>query len=124
MFRRLIGRAGHGKCDWYSNLRNRARFKSPASERAHGRVIQDRVSYTLGHASVSDTSAACINRNHADAASGNVSTACFVGIIWPWGTDRDRFCLKHAVRSEEHTSELQSRVDLVCRLLLEKKKKK
>src|SRR5207249_11538301 len=28
------------------------------------------------------------------------------------------------VRSEEHTSELQSRFDLVCRLLLEKKKKK
>src|SRR5438105_12153001 len=28
-----------------------------------------------------------------------------------------------ALRSEEHTSELQSRVDLVCRLLLEKKKK-
>src|SRR5438874_7101719 len=29
-----------------------------------------------------------------------------------------------AERSEEHTSELQSRRDLVCRLLLEKKKKK
>src|SRR5947207_3729579 len=29
-----------------------------------------------------------------------------------------------AVRSEEHTSELQSHSDLVCRLLLEKKKKK
>src|SRR5699024_12472221 len=28
-----------------------------------------------------------------------------------------------AVKSEEHTSELQSRFDLVCRLLLEKKKK-
>src|SRR6478672_13709486 len=28
-----------------------------------------------------------------------------------------------ACRSEEHTSELQSRSDLVCRLLLEKKKK-
>src|SRR5207302_7992908 len=28
------------------------------------------------------------------------------------------------VRSEEHTSELQSRENLVCRLLLEKKKKK
>src|SRR5699024_11858963 len=27
------------------------------------------------------------------------------------------------IRSEEHTSELQSRFDLVCRLLLEKKKK-
>src|SRR5699024_11536439 len=38
--------------------------------------------------------------------------------------------LMHAVnifkkgRSEEHTSELQSRFDLVCRLLLEKKKQK
>src|SRR5690349_24072920 len=30
---------------------------------------------------------------------------------------------KAYVRSEEHTSELQSRRDLVCRLLLEKKKK-
>src|SRR5437870_10456873 len=30
----------------------------------------------------------------------------------------------HGVRSEEHTSELQSRGHLVCRLLLEKKKKK
>src|SRR3989442_8620579 len=29
----------------------------------------------------------------------------------------------HTVRSEEHTSELQSRPHLVCRLLLEKKKK-
>src|SRR5690606_41304796 len=29
----------------------------------------------------------------------------------------------HAPRSEEHTSELQSRENLVCRLLLEKKKK-
>src|SRR5690242_11341421 len=29
-----------------------------------------------------------------------------------------------ATRSEEHTSELQSHVDLVCRLLLEKKKRK
>src|SRR2546430_13528129 len=30
----------------------------------------------------------------------------------------------HAVRSEEHTSELQSQSNLVCRLLLEKKKTK
>src|SRR2546421_5708384 len=29
-----------------------------------------------------------------------------------------------SLRSEEHTSELQSRSDLVCRLLLEKKKNK
>src|SRR5207249_7396556 len=30
--------------------------------------------------------------------------------------------IRSAIRSEEHTSELQSRFDLVCRLLLEKKK--
>src|SRR5687768_17745537 len=32
--------------------------------------------------------------------------------------------LAYQCRSEEHTSELQSRLHLVCRLLLEKKKKK
>src|SRR3712207_7741323 len=33
------------------------------------------------------------------------------------------FIVIHCFRSEEHTSELQSRQYLVCRLLLEKKKK-
>src|SRR5690242_21439318 len=33
-------------------------------------------------------------------------------------------CDQSRARSEEHTSELQSHVNLVCRLLLEKKKKK
>src|SRR2546422_6702482 len=33
------------------------------------------------------------------------------------------FAAARAMRSEEHTSELQSRLHLVCRLLLEKKKK-
>src|SRR5699024_11653733 len=35
---------------------------------------------------------------------------------------RGRESSLRAARSEEHTSELQSRFDLVCRLLLEKKK--
>src|SRR2546427_13083512 len=34
------------------------------------------------------------------------------------------FCPWATTRSEEHTSELQSQSNLVCRLLLEKKKKK
>src|SRR5204863_8190662 len=38
------------------------------------------------------------------------------------GTVLDRGGAGANVRSEEHTSELQSRRDLVCRLLLEKKK--
>src|SRR5690606_15261858 len=40
------------------------------------------------------------------------------GAVGPGGV------LPHGVRSEEHTSELQSRENLVCRLLLEKKKKR
>src|SRR3712207_9227410 len=39
------------------------------------------------------------------------------------GTGADRQGQARAGRSEEHTSELQSRQYLVCRLLLEKKKK-
>src|SRR2546429_5656306 len=35
-----------------------------------------------------------------------------------------RSAVTRSIRSEEHTSELQSRLHLVCRLLLEKKKKK
>src|SRR2546422_3753082 len=37
--------------------------------------------------------------------------------------DMTAVLLDDLVRSEEHTSELQSRLHLVCRLLLEKKKK-
>src|SRR2546422_6324205 len=39
------------------------------------------------------------------------------------GLSRRRVARHHGQRSEEHTSELQSRLHLVCRLLLEKKKK-
>src|SRR2546422_4764903 len=39
------------------------------------------------------------------------------------GAGADRRGTAPDVRSEEHTSELQSRLHLVCRLLLEKKKK-
>src|SRR5436190_22688924 len=43
----------------------------------------------------------------------------------PWPARCARSASVHATgsRSEEHTSELQSHSDLVCRLLLEKKKK-
>src|SRR5207249_11262245 len=48
------------------------------------------------------------------AAHAGVKQANQTYRFWPCAKDR----------SEEHTSELQSRFDLVCRLLLEKKKKK
>src|SRR5690606_41883921 len=60
-----------------------------------------------------------------------LAPACFGKILDPCGRvgiadprrGRQAFPDRGA-RSEEHTSELQSRENLVCRLLLEKKKKK
>src|SRR5690606_42017435 len=45
------------------------------------------------------------------------------GFVHHLALDRDRHRADSWRRSEEHTSELQSRENLVCRLLLEKKKK-
>src|SRR2546422_8001103 len=56
----------------------------------------------------------------ADASAGLHDQLC------RGSDDRERIRLRHPGglrRSEEHTSELQSRLHLVCRLLLEKKKK-
>src|SRR5699024_11668753 len=53
------------------------------------------------------------------AKSGCRPSSCGISIpavLWRWQKNGKQ-------RSEEHTSELQSRFDLVCRLLLEKKKK-
>src|SRR5687768_17689731 len=56
-------------------------------------------------------------------------TTLFRSVVMDFGRPYERVAkrcaaLAGALRSEEHTSELQSRLHLVCRLLLEKKKKK
>src|SRR5690348_18224723 len=51
---------------------------------------------------------------------GRIVPVCDIGnLIGEETAPQDSF---HLIRSEEHTSELQSPVHLVCRLLLEKKK--
>src|SRR5947209_20412300 len=68
----------------------------------------------------------------AEPASGSAKTAgmvicpCSMGTVAAIAHGTGRSLIERAadVRSEEHTSELQSRQYLVCRLLLEKKKKK
>src|SRR3712207_7766863 len=77
---------------------------------------------TLFRSVEADLPAVCVETRHMHAAlSARINK-----------TDRNdahgiarmmRVGLFKAVRSEEHTSELQSRQYLVCRLLLEKKKK-
>src|SRR5699024_11835414 len=49
-----------------------------------------------------------------------INTTCFGGSSNVFNSALN--ALVEIIRSEEHTSELQSRFDLVCRLLLEKKK--
>src|SRR4051812_49523901 len=56
--------------------------------------------------------------------SSCISRSVIPGFPWWPEWPRDRPCRRSTKRSEEHTSELQSHVNLVCRLLLEKKKKK
>src|SRR2546430_11166568 len=51
-------------------------------------------------------------------SSGDWWRSTFPSVLSPHSTERQR---EH--RSEEHTSELQSQSNLVCRLLLEKKKR-
>src|SRR2546426_9055633 len=50
--------------------------------------------------------------------------ALFGGEVWRDLVDKTVIDFGCGKRSEEHTSELQSPCNLVCRLLLEKKKKK
>src|SRR3712207_7636032 len=47
-----------------------------------------------------------------------------ISLTSPRASSTGRTSLRNTRRSEEHTSELQSRQYLVCRLLLEKKKKR
>src|SRR2546429_2009378 len=60
----------------------------------------------------------------ADAALPNGAKAPDINTLASLAGKEFKFSLADALkRSEEHTSELQSRLHLVCRLLLEKKKK-
>src|SRR2546422_6893033 len=60
---------------------------------------------------------------HPTTASKGASSSGRGPPRYPSRTARAEARRPTAARSEEHTSELQSRLHLVCRLLLEKKKK-
>src|SRR5438093_3685723 len=59
-----------------------------------------------------------------DLGDGTTATTATVTHTYPVGTYTVTLTVTDAKRSEEHTSELQSLTNLVCRLLLEKKKKR
>src|SRR2546422_4141530 len=68
------------------------------------------------------------SNSHIIAPGSAISPLAFDELAGALGGAHDGFderdAQTHLTRSEEHTSELQSRLHLVCRLLLEKKKKK
>src|SRR5690606_22566351 len=90
---------------WYQKQR-RTLFSIGRPECGIHSVPSQRLAWVPRHGSSSGPT----NSALANSGSASRSDHCFQPIT--------------AVRSEEHTSELQSRENLVCRLLLEKKKKK
>src|SRR2546427_1180877 len=75
----------------------------------------------LGAAERGDTGAALALLPSAVAAAGNARSADSLLFVYGMAAVRARACSTAVPRSEEHTSELQSQSNLVCRLLLEKK---
>src|SRR5256884_3377661 len=67
------------------------------------------------HPGMSGMSNACARQR----SSGHLAV-----LVWSTAKAGGAMLFRDESRSEEHTSELQSRLHLVCRLLLEKKKQK
>src|SRR5690606_41977594 len=87
----------------------------PAPTDTYTLSLHDALPISLTALSATSSSSRCIPLNDCNCPEARSSSA-----------PRTAFGI-HAIsltRSEEHTSELQSRENLVCRLLLEKKKKK
>src|SRR5207248_10425366 len=79
--------------------------------------LHDALPILTGLRSFSDRTGGCGVCNPTAAWRKLALLETFAARVQRWGTRAAN------VRSEEHTSELQSPYDLVCRLLLEKKKK-
>src|SRR5260370_26867856 len=96
----------------------RVSFSAPEeARRAHTCCIENRSSGPSPLASRCISRAAPFHR----LPWGRIAGACLSGGGYQMLPPLERHA--PAMRSEEHTSELQSHLNLVCRLLLEKKKK-
>src|SRR5256885_8854524 len=89
---------------------------APVTERTEVRILTDGEALYVG-AWLYDTDPAGIVPGER-VRDGDISRSDYFGVLLDTYHDR-----QNGFRSEEHTSELQSPCNLVCRLLLEKKKK-
>src|SRR5439155_17015629 len=79
---------------------------------------------TIQHRTTSAGRLRCTPANYAAPETNPKLSSSYIGGESPSLRGAVSIPVLHAFRSEEHTSELQSRGHLVCRLLLEKKKGK
>src|SRR2546430_12328713 len=102
---------------FFSSRRRHTRFDCDWSSDVCSSDLLSPTHAPTGSIESSRDETAILVRLPASRAVARISTIC----CWISGTSS----LKRALtkRSEEHTSELQSQSNLVCRLLLEKKKK-
>src|SRR5204862_5741863 len=99
----------------HSRSRSRGKRTSSTASSARSTLLRPNV-ITAGAKSSATVWKTAAKFFAAPTARGKVAkTGCGIASKPCWNL--------HGERSEEHTSELQSRRDLVCRLLLEKKKK-
>src|SRR2546430_3113698 len=84
-------------------------FQIITSRRINGKPRQ----VVLAHLGTADTLFARLQQKQGEPIKARVQPFGFLAAAWG---------LAQKLRSEEHTSELQSQSNLVCRLLLEKKK--
>src|SRR4051794_9460224 len=108
--------------DWKSNWFTERDFSDYLFEDV---AIRSHIINKLSHAGLSNITI----RKDANEVEVNIHTARPGIVIGKSGSEvdalrKDLHRMTGKARSEEHTSELQSPVHLVCRLLLEKKKQK
>src|SRR3712207_7995992 len=109
----------------YARVSTVDRGQDPETQLRQLREYADRRCFTLVEEYVDHASGSRNDRERYRAMLEAARKRRFdVLLVWRY----DRFArsmqeLVNALRSEEHTSELQSRQYLVCRLLLEKKKR-
>src|SRR5690606_41171268 len=101
----------------------------PAPTALYPLSLHDALPISARPASSARSSAARSRARHGSVARSSAAPAAFAPTSTPLtaasSSDATARVTRTStrVRSEEHTSELQSRENLVCRLLLEKKKK-
>src|SRR2546426_2138218 len=119
---RLIPSRASGRRIW-SRPRTLATCSSCCERRRRDTGLVTRAGSST-NSSTTCNSATCTLRSNPDHDHPRLDRDCFYRFGYPQAklTQDHRIQLRLRIRSEEHTSELQSPCNLVCRLLLEKKK--